>query len=1075
MRFSHFFIDRPIFAAAVSVVITLTGLISYLTLPVDQYPAIAPPTVSVNALYPGATAEEIADTVAAPLEQQINGITNMLYMSSSSTSEGRMTITVTFKNDTNVDIAQVDVQNRIQSVLPQLPQTVRDLGITVRKGNTDILLIVHMYAGDSSVDRKYIANYASLQVRERLLRTPGVGDVGVNAARDYAMRVWIDPDRAAARDLTVDEIVAALRNNNLQVAGGAIGSPPFNDNPAAYQLNIRAQGRLETADEFADAIIKRDTQGRVTRIGDVARVELGAQNYAVNAYMSLEPAVSLSVQQAPNTNALETWDNIRNTMEELKAQFPPGVKYAIIFNPVAFTRAAVDAVQETLVEAMILAVIVVMLFLQRWRTAIIPLLAIPVSLIGTLSIMSVFGFSLNNLSMFGLVLSIGIVVDDAIVVVENAERHLRAGMRPREAAHLTMDECGGALIGIALVLVAVFVPTAFMGGVAGAFYKQFALTIASATVISLLVSLTLSPALAAVILTPHDAVPSRTRIGARMHALAEGANSWLERLSGGYARFTGAALRHRAMLVVLYVGLVVLTVWRVLDTPRGFVPAQDQNDVAVSLTMPPGTSLARTDAVVQQIIPIVLGTPGVSSASVYAGMDGAAFTNATNAGQIWAIFDPFEERIPKGQSLAYISGELRKRLAGITAGEIRVVNQASVRGMGNAGGFQMMIEDRGGLGYRALEEAVQQLTEAALKDPAISQSFSNFNTRNPTLDAVVDRDKAEMLGVPVRNVFTTLQTYLAGTYVNNINMLGHTFQVIAQGDASYRQDEEWVGQLKTRSASGAMVPLNAIAKLVPATAPYRVPRYNLYPAADIQGDTAAGHSSGEAMAAMERIARATLPSGMTFEWTGIAYQQHVSGDAGALAFALGVVFVFIFLAALYESLTLPLAVILIVPMCLLAAMLGVNLRGLDNNILTQIGMVVLIGLAAKNAILIVEFARQGEEHGLSSVDAAISAAKTRLRPILMTSAAFIFGVIPLAFGSGPGSELRQALGVAVFFGMLGVTVFGLVFTPLFYVLCRKLANRFARGHVPRVRLVDPGRPGTPPPASTPPTGNPVRA
>jgi HAE1 family hydrophobic/amphiphilic exporter-1 len=591
-----------------------------------------------------------------------------------------------------------------------------------------------------------------------------------------------------------------------------------------------------------------------------------------------------------------------------------------------------------------------------------------------------------------------------------------------------------------------------MGGIAGAFYKQFALTIASATVISLLVSLTLSPALAAVILQPHDAAPSRTALGARLHALAEGANNRLERLSSAYARFTGSALRRRALLLTLYVGLLALTAWRVLDTPRGFVPAQDQNDVLIQITMPPGTSLARTDALVQQVIPIILGTPGVSSASVYAGMGGGSFSNATNAGQIFAIFDPFEERLPKGQTLPVIAGELRKRLAGVTAAEIRVVNPASVRGMGNAGGFQLMVEDRGGLGYRALEEAVRALTEAAAKDPAISQAFSDFNTRNPTLDAVVDRDKAEMLGVPVRNVFATLQTYLAGTYVNNINMLGHTFQVIAQGDASYRQDEEWVGQLKTRSVSGAMVPLNAIAKLQPATAPSRVPRYNLYPAADIQGDTAAGHSSGEAMAAMERIARETLPSGMAFEWTGLAYQQRLSGDAGALAFALGVVFVFIFLAALYESLTLPLAVILIVPMCLLAAMLGVNLRGLDNNILTQIGMVVLIGLAAKNAILIVEFARQGEEQGLSSADAAIAAAKTRLRPILMTSAAFIFGVIPLAFGSGPGSELRQALGVAVFFGMLGVTVFGLLFTPLFYVLCRKLAARFSR-RVPRVRIV----------------------
>jgi HAE1 family hydrophobic/amphiphilic exporter-1 len=1061
MRFSHFFIDRPIFAAAVSVVITLTGLIAYVTLPVDQYPQIAPPTVSVTALYPGATAEEIADTVAAPLEQQINGIADMLYMSSSSTGEGRVSITVTFKNGTNIDIAQVDVQNRIQSVLPQLPQEVRDLGITVRKGSTDILLIVHMFATSDIVDRKYIANYASLQVRERLLRTQGVGDVSMNAARDFAMRVWIDPQRAAQRDLTVQEIVAALRNNNLQVAGGSIGSPPFNDNPAAYQLNVRAQGRLETPEEFAQAIIKRDAQGRVTRIGDVARVELGAQNYAINAYKNLEPAVSMSIMQAPNSNALDTWNNVRSTMEELKAEFPPGVAYEIIFAPVSFTQAAVDAVQETLLEAMILAIIVVVLFLQRWRTAIIPLLAIPISLVGTLAVMAAFGFSLNNLSMFALVLSIGIVVDDAIVVVENAERHLRAGMDPKAAAHLTMDECGGALIGIALVLVAVFVPTGFIGGITGAFYEQFALTIASATVISLLVSLTLSPALAAVILKPHDAIKPRTGVGAAFHAFGERANAALERMSSGYGRVTGSLLRRGALVCALYAGLLVLTGWRVLDTPRGFIPAQDQANVAITITMPPGTSLARTDAVVQQAIPIILGTPGVQHASVYAGMDGITFSPATNSGQIWAIFTPFEERLPQGLTANAIAAELRKRLSGITAAELRIINPASVRGLGNSGGFRMMIEDRSGLGYRALEDAVQALADAATADPAISLAFSNFNTRNPTLDAVVDRDKAEMLGVPVRNVFATLQTYLAGSYVNNISLLGHTFQVIAQGEANYRQDEAWVGNLQTRSASGAMVPLDAVATLRPATAPYRVLRYNLYPAADIQGDTAPGFSSGQAMAAMERHAREILPSGMAFEWTDIAYQQQISGDAGALAFVLGVVFVFIFLAALYESLTLPLAVILIVPMCLLAAMLGVNLRGLDNNILTQIGMVVLIGLAAKNAILIVEFARQGEERGLSAVDAAIDAAKTRLRPILMTSAAFIFGVIPLAFGSGPGAELRQALGVAVFFGMIGVTVFGLVFTPLFYVLCRRLAGRFTRG-VPRVRVAQPAAPTEPP-------------
>ena len=880
MRLSHFFIERPIFAAAVSVVITLIGLIAYLTLPLDQYPQIAPPTVSVAAVYPGATAEELADSVAAPLEQQINGIQNMMYMSSSSTGEGRVSITVTFKAGTDIDIAQVDVQNRIQTVLPQLPQEVRDLGITVRKASTETLLIVHMFTSDGSVDRKYIANYASLQVRERLLRTPGVGDVTTNAARDYAMRVWIDPEKAASRDLTVTEIVTALRNNNLQVAGGAIGAPPFNDNPAAYQLNVRAQGRLDSPEEFLQAIIKRDAAGRITRIGDVARVELGAQNYAINAYKSMEPAVSLSVNQAPNTNALETEDNIRRTMEELKKEFPPGVAYEIIFNPVSFTRAAVEAVQHTLFEAILLAVIVVILFLQRWRTALIPLLAIPVSLIGTLAVMAAFGFSLNNLSMFALVLSIGIVVDDAIVVVENAERHIRAGMAPREAAHLTMDEVGGALIGIALVLIAVFVPTAFMGGIAGQFYKQFALTIASATVISLVVSLTLSPALAATILQPHDANAGKTALGQRLHAIGETLNSWMESLADGYGKVTAVLLRRGALLTILYVGLLALTVWRVQDTPRGFIPAQDQANIPISITMPPGSSLARTDAIVQQVVPIVLATPGVSSASVYSGMDGISFSNATSSGQMWAILKPFEERLPQGLTSQVISTEIRKRLAGVTAADIRVTTPASVRGLGSTGGFRMMVEDRGGMGYKALEDAVQQLSEAAVKDPAIGSAFSNFNTRNPSLDAIIDRDKAEMLGVPARDVYATLQTYLAGTYVNNITLLGHTFQVIAQGDTSYRQDQNWIGGLKTRSTSGAMVPLDAVATMRPTTAPYRVMRYNLHPAADIQGDAAPGHSSGQAIAAMERLARDILPAGMGFEWTDMAYQQQVSGNAG---------------------------------------------------------------------------------------------------------------------------------------------------------------------------------------------------
>ena len=1044
MQLSHFFIERPVFAGAISVIITLLGLIAYPKLAVDQYPQIAPPTVTVSAVYPGASAEELADSVAAPLEQQINGINDMLYMSSQSSGEGRVAITVTFKVGTSVEQAQVDVQNRIQSALPQLPQEVRDLGVTVRRAGTDVLLIVHMYATDPSVDRKYIANYASLQVRERLLRVAGVGDVNAFAARDYAMRIWIDPDRAAGRDLTVQEIVDALRNNNLQVAAGAIGAPPFSDNPAAYQLNILAKGKLTTAEEFSQAIIKRDAQGRVTRIADVARVELGAQNYAINAYKSAEPAVSLGVNQAPGSNALETAQLIQDTMRQLAAEFPPGVAYAIIYNPVSYTRAAVNEVQRTLLDALVLVVLVVILFLQRWRTAVIPLLAIPVSLIGTLAVMGVFGFSLNNLSMFGLVLSIGIVVDDAIVVVENVERHLRAGATPRAAAHRTMDEVGGALIGIALVLIAVFVPTAFMGGIAGQFYRQFALTIATATLISLVVSLTLSPAMAALILKSHHTEPPHRRWMQRLHTFGESINRGFDRFSSGYGNLTRRLMHRTAVVLCIYVGLLMLTAWRVIDTPRGFIPVQDQANVAVGINMPPGSSLARTDAIVQQAIPIILGTPGVAAGSVYSGMDPNTFSNSTSGGQIFAIFEPFEKRLKRGLTAKVIAADLRKRLAIITAADIRIVMPASVRGLGSAGGFRMIVEDRGGMGYAALEAAVEDLSEAAVADPAISTAFTTFNTRNPHLDADVDRDKAEMLGVPVRNVFATLQTYLAGTYVNNINLLGHTFQVIAQGDTAYRQDEAWIGKLKTRSTSGAMVPLDAVATLKPVSAAYRVMRYNLYPSADIQGDTAAGFSTGQAMAAMERLARERLPNGFGFEWTDIAYQQQLAGNSSGLAFALGVVFVFIFLAALYESVTLPLAVILIVPMCLLAAMLGVNAIGLDNNILTQIGMVVLIGLAAKNAILIVEFARQAEEQRqLSPAAAAMEAASTRLRPILMTSIAFICGVAPLAFGSGAGAELRQALGVAVFFGMIGVTVFGLIFTPVFYVVCRTIALRFS--------------------------------
>ena len=1043
MKIAHFFIDRPVFAAAVSVIITLLGAIAYPNLAVDQYPRIAPPTVSVSAAYPGASAEVMADNVAAPLEQQINGVDDMLYMSSQSIGEGRVGITVTFKLGTDVDIAQVKVQNRVQTALPQLPQEVQDLGVTVRKGNGDTLLIVHVFATDPAMDRKFLANYASLQIRDRLLRVSGVGDVGVNAARDYAMRVWIDPDKAAARDLTVQEIVDALRNNNVQVAAGAVGAPPFTDSPAAQQLIIQTQSKLSTAEQFAQVIVKRDSQGRVTRVADIGRAELGAQNYGVNAFKSRERAVALSVNQAPGSNALEVAESVQSTMRELKRDFPPGIAYEIIYNPSTYIRASVDEVQRTLINATILVVIVVVLFLQRWRTALIPLLAIPVALIGTGTVLKAFGFSLNNLSMFGLVLSIGIVVDDAIVVVENVERHISAGMKPREAAHLTMDEVGGALLGIALVLIAVFVPTAFMGGIAGQFYKQFALTIATATLISLVVSLTLSPALAALILKSHGP-ETEARGGPRMLSAAGAAlNRGFERFSRGYGQLTLRIAGVRGTALIIYAGLLVLAGWRLIDTPRGFIPPQDQGNVSISVQLPVGATLARTDAIVQQVIGITLDTPGVSSASVYAGIDGNGFNNQSSSGQMWAIFEPFEQRLKHGLSAAQITADLRRRYAAITAADIRISPPAPVLGLGSAGGFRMIVEDRAGLGYGALEEATRDLAESAAHDPAIANTFVSFNSRSPRLSAEVDRDKAEMLGVPVANVFATLQTYLAGTYVNNINLLGHTFQVIAMADAPFRQDDARVGTLKTRSSSGTMVPLSAVANFRPAAGPYKVMRYNLYPAADLQGDTAPGASTGQAMDAMERIARDRLPAGFTYEWTDLAYQQRLAGNSSGESFVLAVVFVFIFLAALYESLTLPLAVILIVPMCLLAAMLGVNLRGTDNNILTQIGMVVLIGLAAKNAILIVEFARQAEERlGMSPVEAAAHAARTRLRPILMTSFAFIAGVAPLAFSAGAGSEMRQALGIAVFFGMIGVTVFGLLFTPVFYVVCRWLGERF---------------------------------
>ncbi len=1059
MNISHFFIERPAFATVISILIVLVGAIAFPTLPVAQYPQIIPPTITVSTAYPGASAELLSDAVAGPIEAQINGVDGMDYISSSSTGDGRLTITVNFKLGIDLDKAQQLVENRVAAATPQLPDTVRQVGVVVRKTTPDILMAVHLYSPDGSLDQQYISNYAGIHIRDRLLRIPGVGDIGSRASRDYAMRIWIDPDKAAARNLTTDEIVAALKTHNLQVGAGVIGAAPFTGVPGAYQMNVDARSRLDQADQFADIIIKRDPAGHITRIRDLARVELAAQDYTVNAYMSGYPAAAQGIQSQPGANALQSADAVLHTMQELRKDFPPGLDFKIIYNPTEYVRASIDEVQKTLLIALSLVVVVVMLFLQSWRAAIIPILAIPVSLIGTFAIMAAFGFSLNNLSLFAMVLAIGIVVDDAIVVVENIERHLRLGLTPREAAHKTMDEVGGALIAIALVLIAVFVPTAFLTGISGQFYRQFALTIASATVISLIVSLTLSPTMAALIMRPHSHTPAMGMIARLGERYSTAFNGNFDRLGRFYGRFTTRTVRSGFIMLLIYGALLLTTGWRMSATPTGFIPAQDQGNFVVALQLPPGASLARTDEVTRDVVKRILAVPGIKAASVYVGTDPVTQANVSNAAQMYVILNSFEERRAAHQSSMSILNALKKAVAPVVSADVRVIPPPPVRGIGSAGGFKMVIQDQSGAGSKVLEQVANAVVEEAKKQPAISTAYTTFNTRTPRIFADIDRDKAEALGVPTAQVFSTLQTYLGSTFVNTFNMFGKSYQVVAQAEYPSRQSEADIGALQTRSSSGGMTPLGALMTLRHTTGPYRVIRYNLFPGAEIQGDTAPGFSTGQSLAAMEEAAQRVLPAGFSYEWTELAYQQKRAGNTGGLVFALAVVFVFLVLTALYESVTLPMAVILIVPMCLLAAITGVNIMGLDNNILTQIGLIVLIGLAAKNAILIVEFARQAEEErGLDRWAAAVEAASSRLRPILMTSFAFILGVAPLAFAFGAGAEMRQALGVAVFFGMIGVTFFGLVFTPLFYVVCRGLSDRLPQPKL-RKRTDKPDRSG----------------
>ena len=1041
-NFAYFFIDRPRFATVLSILIMLLGILAYFSLPVSQFPEVAPPTVVVRTAYPGATPDVIADTVAAPIEQEVNGVEDMLYMNSQSTSDGTYELTITFKLGTNLDDAQVLVQNRVAIGEPRLPEEVRRIGLTVQKSSPDLLMVVQMFSPDNSLDLLYISNYALLQAREQLRRLEGVGSVRLFGGREYSMRIWLNPERLDLFKLTATDVVSALREQNLQVAAGIIGQQPMDD-ATPFQIQVTTLGRLDQEQQFEDIIVKTSEDGRVVRLKNVARVELGALDYNVNAYLNKTRTLAIPIFQRPGSNALETAQSIRDAMERMARDFPEGMDYAIVYDPTQFIEKSIDAVIKTLIEAVVLVVLVMIIFLQSWRAAVIPVLAIPVSLIGTFAVMQAFGFSLNNLTLFGLVLAIGIVVDDAIVVVENVERNLSNGLSPREATRHAMAEISGALIATTLVLLAVFIPTAFLGGISGQFYRQFALTIATSTVISTLVSFTLSPALSVLLLRANDV---KKDIFTRIMDLLLGwffkcFNWGFDKANSSYAFMVKRTLRMGVLMVIFYVGLLVLAGLGFREVPGGFIPGQDQGYGIVAAQLPTGASLQRSDEITRKLIDIVSEDKGVSGVVGFAGFNGATFSNASNAVVLFPVFDDFSNRKSPDMSGNSIINRLRMKTMAIRDAITIVLPPPTVRGMGNGGGFKMEIQDRAGLGHTALEQATWGLIGMSWQQPEIAQAFTPFTANAPQLYADIDREKALMLGVPLRNVFESLEVYLGSTFVNELNLYGRTFRVTAQADAPFRNEIEDVGQLKTRNNSGEMVPLGSIMNLDQRTGPDRIVRHNLYPSADILGATRPSFSSGQALDKMETLAAQVLPKGISYEWTELAYQERLSKNTGILIFSLAVLFVFLLLSAQYESWGLPFSVILTVPLCLLGAIWGVWFRNMDNNILTQIGLVVLIALASKNAILIVEFARQLEDEGRDRFEAALEAASLRLRPILMTTFAFILGVTPLVFSSGAGAEMRRALGTVVFFGMITVTIFGTFFAPFFYTLVRKGAEK----------------------------------
>ncbi|WP_313557158.1 efflux RND transporter permease subunit [Agrobacterium cavarae] len=1041
MNISRFFVDRPVFAGVLSVLIVVAGLIGMRALPISEYPEVVPPSIVVRATYPGANPKVIAETVATPLEEQINGVENMLYMSSQATSDGVMTLTVTFKLGTDPDKAQQLVQNRVSQAEPRLPAEVRSLGVSTVKSSPDLMMVVHLVSPGNRYDLTYLRNYAVLNIKDRLARIEGVGQVQIFGAGDYSMRIWIDPQKAAEHDLAASDISNAIREQNVQAAAGTIGASP-SPNGVDLQLNVNAQGRLSTPEEFGNIIVKSGSNGEITRLRDVARVELGAADYALRSLLDGESAVAIPVFQAPGSNAITISDQVAATMQDLQKAMPDGVKYEIVYDTTEFVRASIDKVIDTLLEAIALVVIVVILFLQTWRASIIPLIAVPVSIIGTFAVMYVFGFSINALSLFGLVLAIGIVVDDAIVVVENVELNIENGLSPREATYRAMKEVSGPIIAIALVLVAVFVPLAFISGLSGQFYRQFALTIAISTVISAINSLTLSPALAALLLKDHHAPKDWLTRGMDkvLGGFFRGFNRAFGAASNGYGKGVGGLLNRKSIVMVVYMLLAGATYAMFNAVPGGFVPAQDKQYLIGFAQLPDAASLDRTEDVIKRMSDIAMQQPGVEHAIAFPGLSINGFTNSSNAGVVFVALSPFEERTTPELSGGAIAMALNQKFGAVQDAFIAMFPPPPVNGLGTTGGFKMQIEDRAGFGYQTLDEVTKAFLGKAYQTPELAGLFSSFQINVPQLYADLDRAKAEQLGVSVTDVFETLQIYLGSLYVNDFNAFGRTYSVRVQADAKFRSQAEDIGQLKVRSSNGQMIPLSALLKVNATTGPERTTRYNGFLSADINGGPAPGFSSGEAQAAIERIASETLPSGISFEWTDLTYQQILAGSSGLLVFPLALLLVYLVLAAQYESLTLPLAIIMIVPMGVLAAMTGVWLTGGDNNIFTQIGLIVLVGLSAKNAILIVEFARELEFEGRSPVAAAIEASRLRLRPILMTSLAFIMGVVPLVISTGAGAEMRAAMGVAVFSGMIGVTIFGIFMTPVFYVLVRKLSG-----------------------------------